>query len=128
MFSSFFHFGLYTTSRISYIAVPRFVVLIALMVTEVRLCQNMKKIIVSLIFVLIAVCAYSQKDVTQFLGIPIDGSKSAMIQKLKAKGFRANSYNKDVLEGKFNGMDVNLHIATNNDKVCRCLLYTSRCV
>ena len=97
------------------ITVPRFVVLIALMVTEVRLCQNMKKIIVSLIFVLIAVCAYSQKDVTQFLGIPIDGSKSAMIQKLKAKGFRANSYNKDVLEGKFNGMDVNLHIATNND-------------
>ena len=27
MFSSFFHFGLYTTSRISYIAVPLFVVL-----------------------------------------------------------------------------------------------------
>lgn len=97
-------------------------ILIALMVTEVRLCQNMKKIIASLIFVLVAVCAYSQKDVTQFLGIPIDGSKSAMIQKLKAKGFRANSYNKDVLEGKFNGMDVNLHIATNNDKVCRIML------
>lgn len=79
----------------------------------------MKKIITSFIFVLVALCAYSQKDVTQFLGIPVDGSKSAMIQKLKAKGFRANSYNKDAMEGRFNGMDVNLFIATNNDKVCR---------
>ena len=96
--------------------------LIALMVTEVRLFQNMKKIIATLVFVLVAVCAYSQKDVTQFLGIPIDGSKSAMIQKLKAKGFRTSSYDKDILEGKFNGIDVRLYIATNNDKVCRIML------
>lgn len=68
------------------------------------------------------ICAYAQKDVTQFLGIPVDGSKSAMIQKLKAKGFRADPYNKDILEGKFNGMDVNLHVATNGDKVCRIML------
>ena len=96
--------------------------LIALMVTEVRLHQNMKKIIAGVIVVLVAICAYAQQDVTQFLGIPIDGSKSAMIQKLKAKGFHANSYNKDVLEGKFNGMDVNIHIATNGDKVCRIMV------
>ena len=96
--------------------------LIALMVTEVRLHQNMKKIIAGVIVVLVAICAYAQQDVTQFLGIPVDGSKSAMIQKLKAKGFHANSYNKDVLEGKFNGMDVNIHIATNGDKVCRIMV------
>ena len=83
----------------------------------------MKKSIAGIIMALVTICAaYAQKDVTQFLGIPIDGSKSAMIQKLKAKGFRANSYNKDVLEGTFNGTDVNLHIVTNGDKVCRIML------
>lgn len=82
----------------------------------------MKKIIAGVIFVLVTIYAYAQTDVTQFLGIPVDGSKSVMIQKLKTKGFRPNSYNKDVLEGKFNGMDVNLHIATNADKVCRIML------
>ena len=72
---------------------------------------------------LVTICAaYAQKDVTQFLGIPIDGPKSEMIQKLKAKGFHANSYNKDVLEGEFNGMDVNVYIATNGDKVCRIMV------
>lgn len=96
--------------------------LIALMVTEVRLCQNMKRIIVYFFFIFVAVCAYSQRDVTQFLGIPVDGSKSAMIQKLKAKGFHSNSHHKDVLDGTFNGTDVNLIIDTNNGKVCRIML------
>ena len=43
----------------------------------------MKKIIAGFIFMLIAICAHAQKDVTQFLGIPVDGSKYAMIQKLR---------------------------------------------
>ena len=93
----------------------------ALMVTEVRLYLIMKKIIASIILVLASICAYAQKDVTQFLGIPIDGSKSDMIQKLKAKGFRVDSYN-DVLEGEFNGIDVNVYIVTNGDKVCRIMV------
>ena len=83
----------------------------------------MKKTISGIILALISVCAaYAQKDVTHFLGIPIDGSKSAMIQKLKVKGFKANPYNKDVLEGEFNGMDVNVHVVTNGDKVWRIML------
>ena len=83
----------------------------------------MKKTIGGFILALVTICAaYAQKDVTQFLGIPIDGSKSAMIQKLKAKGFKANSYREDVLEGEFNGMDVNVHIGTNGDKVCRIMV------
>lgn len=82
----------------------------------------MKSRITFIICVLVAICAYPQKDVTQFLGIPIDGSKSAMIHKLKAKGFRMHPYDKDVLSGSFNGTDVNLHIATNNNKVCRIML------
>lgn len=104
------------------ITVPRFWSITALMVTEVRLHLNMKRIIAGFIFVLVTICVYAQKDVTQFLGIPIDGSKSAMIQKLKSKGFKTNPYNNDVLTGEFNGMGVNVHIATNGDKVCRIMV------
>jgi hypothetical protein len=62
---------------------------------------------------------YAQKNVTQFLGIPIDGYKAEMIQKLKAKGFTSNKYKDDVLEGEFNGNNVQLFIGTNNNKVWR---------
>ena len=58
----------------------------------------MKKTL-SILFLLmlsISVCA-QQKDVTRFLGIPVDGSKSEMIRKLKAKGFESNPYDKEVL-------------------------------
>ena len=47
-----------------------------------------------------------EKDVTKFLGIPVDGYKPAMIEKLKAKGFTSTTWDKDVLEGEFNGADV----------------------
>lgn len=65
------------------------------------------------------VVLYAQKDVTQFLGIPIDGNKSEMIQKLKDKGFTIHPQEKDVLDGEFNGTDVNIFIVTNNNKVRR---------
>lgn len=77
---------------------------------------------------LFAQSARAQKDVTQFLGIPVDGSKSEMVQKLKAKGFRTNPYLKDVLEGEFNGMDVTAHVATNGDKVCRVMICDAKSV
>lgn len=61
---------------------------------------------------------YAQKDVTKFLGIPVDGTKQAMIQKLKAKGFTYNQkYN--ILEGEFNGENINIHIVTQGNKVYR---------
>lgn len=63
-----------------------------------------------------------EKDVTTFLGIPVDGLKSEMIQKLKAKGFTPSLYSNEILEGEFNGYDVNVHIATNNNKVYRIML------
>ena len=65
---------------------------------------------------------YAQKEVTTFLGIPVDGSKSEMIQKLKEKGFTTNPFNEDGLTGEFNGMDVNVHVVTNNNKVYRIML------
>jgi hypothetical protein len=71
---------------------------------------------------ILPVALYAQKDVTQFLGIPVDGSKSEMIQKLKSKGYTISPYINDVLVGEFNGTDVNIHIATNNNKVCRIMV------
>lgn len=76
------------------------------------------------IVMLLAVTAalHAQKSVTQFLGIPVDGTKSEMIRKLKAKGFESSCYDKEVLEGEFNGQDVNVFVVTNNNKVYRIML------
>lgn len=86
----------------------------------------MKKFLknIALIFMhfMLSISLYAQKDVTQFLGIPIDGHKPEMIKKLKDKGFTINPYNKDVLTGEFNGTKVNLHIVTNNNKVYRIMV------
>ena len=77
--------------------------------------KNLLLIAMSLMF---SIAVHAQKDVTQFLGIPVDGTKSEMIQKLKAKGYRSNPYN-DFLSGEFNGRDVYIQIMTNNNKVWR---------
>lgn len=78
-------------------------------------------VLISMQFVL-SVSLYAQKDVTQFLGIPVDGHKPEMIKKLKDKGFTISPYNKDVLIGEFNGTDVNVHVVTNNNKVYRIMV------
>jgi len=83
----------------------------------------MKKLL--LIFSLaLAICTqtFAQQDVTKFLGIPVDGTKQEMIQKLKAKGFTSNPYSKDFLSGKFNGQDVTVGLVDNNGKVYRVLV------
>lgn len=64
---------------------------------------------------------YAQKDVTKFLGIPVDGTKQAMIQKLKAKGFTYNQ-KYSLLEGEFNGENVRIHIVTQGNKVWRIMV------
>ena len=82
----------------------------------------MKHLITLGLAFLMAFYANAQRDVTKFLGIPVDGAKSAMIQKLKAKGFEASDYKADILVGEFNGTEVNIHIQTNNNKVCRIMV------
>ncbi len=83
----------------------------------------MKRIFTFIALVVFALSISAQKDVTKFLGIPVDGSKEDMIRKIKAKGFRSVSFSDaDVLEGEFNGTDVNIHIATNRDKVWRIMV------
>jgi len=72
-----------------------------------------------LIFFILPIKFYSQKDVTKFLGVPVDGNKSEMILRLKEKGYSISPYNKDILIGEFNGNEVNIQIVTNNNKVWR---------
>ena len=81
----------------------------------------MKRIIILGLAMMIAIVASAQKNVTQFLGIPVDGTKTAMIQKLKDKGFTYNA-KYECLEGEFNGRNVVLAIATNNNKVWRIMI------
>ena len=78
----------------------------------------MKKLILFTTFVCVALMLQAQKDVTRFLGIPVDGTKSEMIQKLKDKGYVYNPES-ELLEGEFNGRDVYICIVTNNRKVWR---------
>lgn len=74
-------------------------------------------LLLSLLFVS-SLVAFAQKDVTTFLGIPVDGYKSEMKQKLISKGFTYDAQN-DCFEGEFNGEDVMISIVTNNNKVYR---------
>ena len=67
---------------------------------------------------MLSVAMYAQNEVTKFLGIPIDGTKADMIQKIKAKGFSYNAQ-EDCLEGIFNGEKVYVSVQTNKNKVWR---------
>lgn len=81
----------------------------------------MKKFFIIVLLFLVSIGAYAQRDVTKFLGIPIDGLKPAMMQKLKAKGFVYNQIF-DCLTGEFNGHNVQISVVTNNNKVWRIML------
>ena len=84
----------------------------------------MKKIILMMIAMTISFASFAQnKDVTTFLGIPVDGTVSSMKQKLVSKGFVPKKVGtNEFLEGEFNGCDVNVYICTNNNKVYRIML------
>lgn len=84
----------------------------------------MKRIILMMIAMMISFSSFAQnKDVTKFLGIPVDGTKTEMKQKLIAKGFVPKKMGDlEWLEGEFNGRNVNVYICTNNNKVYRIML------
>ncbi len=79
--------------------------------------KNLKKLIQIFTLLILPLGLYAQKDVTQFLEIPVDGYKSEMIEKLKSRGFTINRKSEDILDGEFNGTKVNILIGTNNNKV-----------
>lgn len=80
----------------------------------------MEKIFLMMLL-LVSVTSNAQKDVTKFLGIPVDGYKAEMKKKLTAKGFSYNAQD-DFFEGEFNGRDVNVFIVTNKNKVWRIMV------
>ena len=83
----------------------------------------MKRILLFYIMAITAISMSAQNDVTTFLGIPVDGFKSEMKQKLVSKGFVPKKVGaNEFLEGEFNGTDVHVYIATNNNKVYRIML------
>ena len=84
----------------------------------------MKRVFITIVLLTLAISSFAQeKDVTKFLGIPVDGTKAEMIAKLKEKGFTSTVRDKDILEGEFNGRDVEIMIGTNRDKVWRVIVY-----
>ncbi len=80
--------------------------------------KNIKHLLALIVLTLLSTTVIAQNDVTKFLGIPVDGYKQDMIQKLKAKGYTYDKYT-DMLEGEFNGTDVMISVVTNNNKVYR---------
>lgn len=78
----------------------------------------MKRLFTLVALCMLSVATFAQKDVTKFLGIPVDGTKTQMIQKLKAKGFVYNQQ-KDILKGEFNGEQVEISVQTQGNKVWR---------
>jgi len=78
-----------------------------------------KKFLLTFLFALMTIAAIAQTNNTiKFLGIPVDGAKSEMIQQLQKKGFRYDR-EQDVLIGRFNGKESNIRVSENYGKVDR---------
>lgn len=94
----------------------------SLVVTGGTKSMVMKKLISIVMLLTLSMAVYAQNDVTKFLGIPVEGTKAEMIQKLKAKGFQ-KPITTDALVGEFNGEKVNVFVVMNRkSKVCRIML------
>lgn len=81
----------------------------------------MKKATIILMLLVLSSVVHAQKEITKFLGIPIDGTRSEMVQKLEAKGFIYHP-EYSTLKGEFNGRNVILYITTNKEKVWRIMV------
>ena len=77
-----------------------------------------KTILITLLTLLSAVCFAQSGGPLKFLGIPIDGSESQFVAKLKTKGFTYSGVTKGY-KGQFNGMTVDVYIHTNHNLVDR---------
>ena len=95
----------------------------------------MRKFLTLLAMIAISASVFAQKEVTKFMGIPVDGSPTEMIKKLKAKGFKTDEKfmqaiklggldwdGPEVLTGRFNGERVRVYIVVETNKVWRIAL------
>ena len=97
--------------------------------------REMRKFLTLLAMIAISASVFAQKEVTKFLGIPVDGSPTEMITKLKAKGFTTDEKlmqavkrgsvdwdGPEVLIGRFNGERVRVLLGVETNKVWRIYL------
>lgn len=94
----------------------------------------MRKFLTLLAIIAISASVFAQKEVTKFMGIPVDGSPTEMIKKLKAKGFTTDKDfmqlvklgldwdGPEVLIGRFNGEKVRVTLRVEQNKVWRIYL------
>ncbi len=95
----------------------------------------MRKFLTLLAMIAISASVFAQKEVTKFMGIPVDGSPTEMIKKLKAKGFKTDEDamqavkrgltdwdGPEVLIGRFNGERVRVLLGVETNKVWRIYL------
>lgn len=95
----------------------------------------MRKFLTLLAMIAISASVFAQKEVTKFMGIPVDGSPTEMIKKLKAKGFKTDEDamqavkrglidwdGPEVLTGRFNGEKVRVFLGVEKNKVWRIYL------
>ena len=95
----------------------------------------MRKFLTLLAMIAISASVFAQKEVTKFMGIPVDGSPTEMVKKLKAKGFTTDEDamqvvkrglidwdEPEVLTGRFNGTKVRVFLGVEQNKVWRIYL------
>ena len=95
----------------------------------------MRKFLTLLAMIAISASVFAQKEVTKFMGIPVDGSPTEMIKKLKAKGFKTDEGfmrnvkrglldwdGPEALTGYFNGEKVRVLLGVEQNKVWRIYL------
>ena len=83
--------------------------------------DDMKSLLSIATLLMVSITSHAQQDVTRFLGIPVDGSKSEMIHRLKEKGFQYNQ-STGALRGEFNGLEVDIYVVTTKNKVSRIMV------
>lgn len=90
----------------------------------------MKKILFIAFLVVASLTVNAQVN---FMGIPVDGTATEMIQQLKKKGFQETAEKFEMegkqlplLKGTFNGTQVHLFVCTNHKKVYRIYLAETR--
>ena len=77
----------------------------------------MKKIVLVITMLMLFCCKISSQVHLTFMGIPITGTRGAMVAKLKAKGFAEKTQENEVgveLKGKYLGEDVWLRVYNSN--------------
>ena len=95
----------------------------------------MRKFLTLLAMIAISASVFAQKEVTKFMGIPVDGSPTEMIKKLKAKGFKTDEDAMQAVKrgltdwdgpegliGRFNGERVRVLLGVETNKVWRIYL------